>query len=196
MGGLHVGMSATAATDTTGPIALALVSMGLIVILLVVDIRYLRASRRIAKDLDLPKGQWLRLVRSLPIDPLMELVIVGVVLAEDLVQSWEHVVVGLVGAALGIAGGHFRYRIQYVRAVPERHAIIFVRSRTEYVALAILVVVRLAAEQHQIPVVGPLTLLVTGLLAVVVFESVGRSWFSYRRFRSEAGATAAVDIRP
>ena len=177
-----------AATDG---MVLGLVAYGialvLLTVLLILDIKYLRDSRRIAQSLDLPKGQWLRLVKTLAFDPVIELFVVGIVLVEDLVQNWEHVLVGAVGAIIGLWVGHFRYRIQYVRAVREHRAIVFVRSRAEYVALSILILVRLAAEQHQIPVVGPLNLLVTLLLAVVIFESIGRAWFSYRRYRADAG---------
>ena len=175
-----------AATDG---MVLGLVAYGialvLLTVLLILDIKYLRDSRRIAQSLDLPKGQWLRLVKTLFFDPVIELFVVGIVLVEDLVQNWEHVLVGAVGAIIGLWVGHFRYRIQYVRAVPEHRAIVFVRSRAEYVALSILILVRLAAEQHQIPVVGPLNLLVTLLLAVVIFESIGRAWFSYRRYLAD-----------
>ena len=175
-----------AATDG---MVLGLVAYGialvLLTVLLILDIKYLRDSRRIAQSLDLPKGQWLRLVKTLFFDPVIELFVVGIVLVEDLVQNWEHVLVGAVGAIIGLWVGHFRYGIQYVRAVPEHRAIVFVRSRAEYVALSILILVRLAAEQHQIPVVGPLNLLVTLLLAVVIFESIGRAWFSYRRYLAD-----------
>ena len=158
------------------------IALVLLTVLLILDIKYLRDSKRLAKSLDLPKGQWLRLVKTLVFDPVIELFVVGIVLVEDLVQNWEHVLVGAVGALIGLWVGHYRYRIQYVRAVPEHRAIVFVRSRAEYVALSILILVRLAAEQHQIPVVGPLNLLVTLLLTVVIFESIGRAWFSYRRY--------------
>ena len=173
---------------TGGQLAVSLITLILLATLLVVDIKFLRDSRRIAKSLDLPKGQWLRQIKSLAFDPAIELLVVGVLLAQDLVQNWEHVVAGLAGAAVGVLAGHYRFRIQYVRAVPEHKAIVFVRSREEYVALVILVLVRMAAEQHRIPIVGALTLLVTLLLAVVVFESIGRAWFSYRAYKHDTSS--------
>ena len=157
----------------------------LLVVLLILDLKYIRDSKRIARALDLPKGQWVRLVKSLSFDPLIEIFVVGVVLAQDVAQNWEHMVGGFLGAAIGIVVGHYRFRIQYVRALSEQKAIVFVRSRAEYLALGILIVVRLAAEQHQIPVVGPLTLLITFLLGIVLFESIGRAWFSYRQYKHE-----------
>jgi hypothetical protein len=128
-------------------------------------------------------------LKTLSFDPLIELLAIGVLLAGDVAQNWEHLVAGIGGAVVGVLVGHYRYRIQYVRAVPEHRAIVFVRSRAEYTAMVILVVVRFAAEQHQIPVVGPLTLLITLLLALLVFESIGRALFSYRRYEKDTAAS-------
>lgn len=172
----------------------ALVALILLMVLLVFDLKYMRASRRLAKTLNLPKGQWLRPVKTLIIDPALELLAIGVLLGPDLVQNWEHAAVGVVGAAIGVAVGHYRYSIQYVRALPEYHAIVFVRSRAEYVALAILFLASLAAEQDQIPVVGPLTLLITFLLGIVLFESIGRAWFAYRRYKADVGSATQEPI--
>ena len=168
------------------------IALVLLLVILILDIKYIRDSKRIAKALDLPKGQWVRLVKSLAFDPLIELFVVGVVLVQDLVQNWEHVVVGAFGAVIGLLVGHYRFRIQYVRALAEQKAIVFVRSRAEYVALSLLVIVRIVAEQHQIPVVGALTLLITFLLAIVVFESIGRAWFSYRQYKQETAQAATA----
>ncbi len=59
--------------------------------------------------------------------------------------------------------------------------------------LTILLLVSFASEQEQIPVVGPLTLLITLLLATVVFESVGRAWLSFRRYRAETVEHESVE---
>lgn len=173
---------------TTTMLVLYAISLIFLFALLILDLKYIRDSRKLAKVLQLPKGQWLRPAKTLAFDPVIELLVVGFILVQDLLQNWEHLLVGVIGAAIGIAVGHYRYRIQYVRALPEHKAIVFVRSRAEYVALGILVIVRLAAEQHQIPVVGALTLVITGLLALIVFESIGRSWFSYRRYHLDTSA--------
>ncbi|MCB8996957.1 MAG: hypothetical protein H6528_06645 [Actinobacteria bacterium] len=74
-----------------------------------------------------------------------------------MVQNWQHLVVALIGAVIGLFIGHYRYRIQYVKALPEYTSIVFVRSRAEYTALALLALVSIASEQHEIPVVGALT---------------------------------------
>lgn len=172
-------------------LVVSFVALILVMVLLILDLRYIRESRRIAKNMDLPKGQWLRLVRTLMFDPIIELLAIGLLLAADVVQNWEHAVAALLGVAVGVWVGHYRFRIQYVRAVPEHKAIVFVRSRAEYIALTILLVVDFASEQHQIPAVGPLTLFVTLGLAVVVAESVSRAWFSYRQYVHDTAVTPA-----
>jgi len=188
-----------ATTTTTAPestaslefsLAVSLISLILLTVLLIVDIKYIRDSKRIAKEMNLPQGQWLRLVKTLSFDPIIELFAVGVVLGADLVQNWEHALAGVLGAVVGLFAGHYRFRIQYVRAVPEHKAIVFVRSRAEYIALSVLILVRFAAEQHRIPVVGPLTLLITFLLSIVVLESIGRAWFSYRRYAKDTAGVS------
>jgi len=199
MPGLLIAMASTDPRPTTAYLVVSMITLVLLATVLVLDIKFLRDSRRIAKDMNLPKGQWLRLVKTLYYDPAIELLVVGLLLGQDVVQNWEHLVAGIAGAIIGLLAGRYRFRIQYVRAEPAHKAIIFVRSKEEYVAIAILVVVRMAAEQHQIPVVGPLTLLVTLLLAVVVFESVGRAWFSYRQYKHDTSGLhgAAQDaVRP
>lgn len=168
----------------------SLIVLILLMVILIMDLRYIRDSRKLAKTLELPKGQWIRPVKTLAFDPILELLAIGVLLGDHLVQNWEHLVAGLLGAVLGLWVGHYRYGIQYVRALPEYKSIVFVRSRAEYVALTILLVVSIASEQEYIPVVGPLTLLLTFLLGIVLFESIGRAWFSYRRYSKEAAAVA------
>lgn len=82
--------------------------------------------------------------------------------------------------------------------MPAYKAIVFVRSRAEYVALTILLLVSIVAEQEEIPVVGPVTLLITFLLGLVLFESIGRASFSYRRYQQDTTGTvpAAVTSDP
>lgn len=167
-----------------------LVVFVLLLVLLVMDLVYMSRSRKLAKELDLPKGQWLRPVKTLLFDPTIEVIAVGVILAKDVIQNWEHLALAVVGAVVGLVVGHYRYRIQYVRALPEYHSIIFVRSRAEYVALTILLLVSFASDQHEIPVVGPLTLLITAGLSIVLFESIGRAWFSHRHYKSETAEAA------
>jgi hypothetical protein len=167
---------------STTALVVSAISLVLLAGVLVADILALRTSRRLARDLHLPKGQWLRRVSSLPFDPAIELLVVGLLLGQDLVENWEHAVAGAIGAAIGLLVGRYRSRLQYVRSVPDLRAVVLVRSREEYVALAVLALVRIASEQHEIPVVGPLTLLITAGLAIVVAESIGRAWFIYLRY--------------
>lgn len=178
-------------------LAVGLVAMAVLIVLLLFDLKYMRASRKIARSIGLPKGQWLRVVKTLMIDPICEAMAIAILLGADIIQNWEHAVVAAIGALAGVAVGRYRYGIQYVRAVPEYKAIVFVRSQAEYVALTILFVVSILAEQTQIPVVGPLNLLITALLALILSESISRATFSYRRYRRDvAGYSHSLDGQP
>lgn len=193
-------MSMIAHADTqsmspTDPVVAVVVFLVLLAAF-VVDLRWVAVSRRLGRTLDLPKGQYLRLVRTLSIDPVMDLLVVGAILWGDLTRNWEHAAAAAVGAAIGLAVGRYRFRIQYVRSVPEHHAVVMVRSRAEYVALVVLLLVRAAAEQHQIPVNGALTLLVTLLLSVCVLESIGRAVSFLRQYRRDTATGLRPDAEP
>ena len=157
----------------------------LLMVILILDLKYIRASRKLAKTLGLPKGQWIRPVRTLAFDPIIRLLAIGVILGADVVQNWEHLLVGLVGAALGLWVGYYRYGIQYVRAVPEHKSIVFVRSRAEYVALTILLILSIASEKIH-PGRGPADPAHHVLLGIVLFESIGRAWFPTASTRETA----------
>lgn len=135
--------------------------------------------------MDLPQGQSLRFVKTLAIGPILALLAVGVLLGHDVMRSWEHLMACAAGAVVGVVTGQRRYLKQYVRADPAHHAIVVVRSLVEYRILIILITVRGAAVHDQLPVVGWLSLLVSFLLSVVVFEAVARAWFSYRRYQAD-----------
>ncbi|MCB8996956.1 MAG: hypothetical protein H6528_06640 [Actinobacteria bacterium] len=54
-----------------------IVALVLMAALLVVDLNYIRRSRKLAKELGLPQGQWLRPVKTLLFDPTIEVLVVG-----------------------------------------------------------------------------------------------------------------------
>jgi len=163
-----------------------------IAIAVAVERRLLTLSRAVTKGSGLPKGHYARVLTTLFIDPAVEIWLVGAILWADLIRNGEHVVAGVFGAAVGLSFGYLRYRIQYVGAVPEHRAVVLVRSRAEYVAVAALLAVRLAAEQDEIPLTGALTLLVTLLLSACVFESIGRTACILTRYRRDVAAGEVV----
>jgi hypothetical protein len=153
----------------------------LIVVMTIIDIRGSLYGRRILR---LPKGNFVRRLVLEALDPVMELLFIGVVLWRDLTSDPWHMVAG--GA--GIVGGYFlaryRARIMYVRALPEYQAIIVRRSFAEYIVVVFLITVKLLSENTAIENYA-VSLFITAGLMLLLSESALRISMVYRRYRRE-----------
>jgi hypothetical protein len=153
----------------------------LIVVMTIIDIRGSLYGRRI---LNLPKGNFVRRLVLEGLDPVMELLFIGVVLWRDLSSDPWHMVAG--GA--GIVGGYFlaryRARIMYVRALPEYQAIIVRRSFAEYIVVVFLITVKLLSENTTLENYA-VSLFITAGLMLLLSESALRISIVYRRYRRE-----------
>jgi hypothetical protein len=153
----------------------------LIVVMTIIDIRGSLYGRRILR---LPKGNFVRRLILEALDPVMELLFIGVVLWRDLSSDPWHMVAG--GA--GIVGGYFlaryRARIMYVRALPEYQAIIVRRSFAEYIVVVFLITVKLLSENTAIENYA-VSLFITAGLMLLLSESALRISMVYRRYRRE-----------
>jgi hypothetical protein len=153
----------------------------LIVVMTIIDIRGSLYGRRILR---LPKGNFVRRLVLEALDPVMELLFIGVVLWRDLTSDPWHMVAG--GA--GIVGGYFlaryRARIMYVRALPEYQAIIVRRSFAEYIVVVFLITVKLLSENTAIDNYA-VSLFITAGLMLLLSESALRISMVYRRYRRE-----------
>lgn len=106
------------------------------------------------------------------------------ILYDDVTRDRNHMVAGLIGVLAGVAIGTYRAKILYVRAVPEYKSVILTRSTKEYIAIVLLVVVRVFAEYWKIDL-GALTLIITALLALIVSEAIVRSGMTLWKYRKE-----------
>ena len=153
----------------------------LIVVMTIIDIRGSLYGRRILR---LPKGNFVRRLVLEALDPVMELLFIGVVLWRDLTSDPWHMVAG--GA--GIVGGYFlaryRARIMYVRALPEYQAIIVRRSFAEYIVVVFLITVKPLSENTAIDNYA-VSLFITAGLMLLLSESALRISMVYRRYRRE-----------
>jgi hypothetical protein len=153
----------------------------LIVVMTIIDIRGSLYGRRILR---LPKGNFVRRLVLEALDPVMELLFIGVVLWRDLTSDPWHMVAG--GA--GIVGGYFlaryRARIMYVRALPEYQAIIVRRSFAEYIVVVFLITVKLLSENTALENYA-VSLFITAGLMLLLSESALRISMVYRRYRRE-----------
>jgi hypothetical protein len=153
----------------------------LIIAMTIIDIRGSLYGRRVLR---LPKGNFVRRLVLEALDPVMELLFIGVVLWRDLSSDPWHMVAG--GA--GIVGGYFlaryRARIMYVRALPEYQAIIVRRSFAEYIVVVFLITVKLLSENTTLENYA-VSLFITAGLMLLLSESALRISIVYRRYRRE-----------
>lgn len=144
-----------------------------------------------ARQVDLAPGERFRQLRMEQLEPVIDVMLVGTILWADLSQNVDHVIAGAIGLLPGIAFGAYRARLMYVRSYPELRGVVLRRSLNEYIAVAVLIVVKLLAEDHQLlPNTGWFSLLITGLLAFVVAESVGRSVVITRWYHRDTARAA------
>lgn len=165
------------------------VALVILVVLLIVLIRLRRQGVRDSAFVELSSKQRLRPIKMEMIDPLVELLVVGILLYGDLTRNLAHVAAALVGVVPGIAFGIYRARLLYVRAEPKYKAVVLTRSGAEYIALALLVIVKIVAETVTVEL-GPVSMIITGLLALILAESFTRSIVTYRRYKQAVMALA------
>ena len=135
----------------------------------------------------LDKRQTLSPLAMVLLEPVFELRMVGMVLAEDVIRDTSHMFIGLIGAVVGTAIGVYRWRIVYVRAVPECTSVVLERSTMEFVALVGLFTVKIVTDFTEAEI-GGLSLLITGVLALAVAESIVRSGLIWVKYRKDAAA--------
>jgi hypothetical protein len=169
---------------------------GLVALVLVVAILTMtKRARRATDAMDLPRGQRLRPVGLLLLEPVLYVLLVGALLWDELGDSSWHVLAALVGFAVGVPFGLYRAHIMYVRADPARRAVILARSTAEYVALAVLGLLELGRsdlENRADRLDSPLSLLVTALVALALAESLARVGATVLRYRQEVDTGAAT----
>jgi hypothetical protein len=130
------------------------------------------------------------------IDPVMSIIVVGPLLAHELNVSVWHVIVGLVGASLGVPIGLLRSRVQFVRAIRSSTSVVLTRSRAEYLLLALLIVLRSAQDAIHNVHTSSITLLFAGLLALPVGESFARSLSIVSKYRTSLGEAPSMGLSP
>lgn len=153
----------------------------LIVVMTVIDIRGSLYGRRV---LHLPKGNFVRRLVLEVLDPVMELLFIGVVLWRDLSSDPWHMLAGGVGIVGGYFLARYRARIMYVRALPEYQAIIVRRSFAEYIVVVFLITVKLLSENTTLENYA-VSLFITAGLMLLLSESALRITIVYRRYRRE-----------
>ena len=153
----------------------------LIVIMIIFD---LRARNYGKKVLHLPPKQYVSLLWLAILDPVFEVLFIGIVLWDDLSKDTAHWIAGAVGVVLGYFFARYRTRIMWVRALPEKKAVVVANSKSEYLALIFLIVVKIASENTTYSNYVVSLFITVGLL-LIVSESAIRIGMLFHRYNKE-----------
>lgn len=168
----------------------------LVLVLIVLIVREGREGTQAIKSdpsVQLKGNERFRTLRMQMLEPLLAIVVVGSLLLTDLERSPLHAIVAVVGAVAGYAFGAYRARSTYVAAVPQHKGVILRYSVESFVALGLLVVIKLVAERDLLPEGDVFRALIATLLAFLLVESIARVLVLVRHYRrDEAAATTQV----
>ncbi|MBM6403951.1 hypothetical protein JQN72_06800 [Phycicoccus sp. CSK15P-2] len=160
--------------------------------------RELKRGREIVRsDLGLQErlasNERFRTVRMQALEPVLALVIVGSLLAEDIAHTPLHLGVALAGAVIGAVFGLYRARSTYVGSVPEHKGLVLRYSVESVAALGLLIVVKLVAELDALPEGTVFASIVALLLGFLLVESGARVVTLVRYYRRDAAAEALAE---
>ena len=153
----------------------------LIVVMIVFDLR----ARTFGKNiLHLPKREYVSLLWLAVFDPVFEVLFIGIVLWDDLSRDIAHWIAGAIGVFLGFLVARYRTKIMWVRALPDKKAVVVRNSKSEYLVLVFLVVVKIASENTSLSNYWLSVLITVGLL-MIVSESAIRVTYLFVRYNKE-----------
>jgi hypothetical protein len=169
----------------------------LILVLLLLIARESREGTRAIKadpSVQLKSNERFRTLHMQMLEPPVAIVVVGSLLLTDLERSPLHAIVAVLGGIAGFAFGAYRARSTYVAAVPQHKGVILRYSVESFVALGLLVVIKLVAEQDLLPDGDIFRAIIATLLAFLLVESIARVIILVRHYRRDEAA-AATDIQ-
>ncbi len=191
-------LAAEHATEQAQTLAYGTLSSLLVLVLFVIYAQFIRKQRVVAKQMGLPRTQRMRNVWQQWLDPLIIVLVAGVILWADLVGGMSHVIAAAVGVVIGLGLGWVRGRLEYVRYVPEHNSMILKVTIIEVVMLLFLVLVKFGAEYFEIDLHGILLIIISGIIFIDIGDSIGKSAHLTMRLRRDravyrAGSPAAVE---
>jgi len=167
------------------------ISSILLLVILVLIARESRAGTKAAQSdpsIQLKASERFRTLRMQMLEPLVAVLVVGSLLLTDLEREPVHAIAALVGAAAGYAFGAYRARSTYVSAVPAHRGVILRYSVESFVALGLLVVIKLVAERDLLPEGEIFGIVLAGLLGFLLMESIARVATLVRFYRRDEAA--------
>ncbi len=169
-------------------------SILLLVLLLLIVRESRRGTQAIKSDpgVTLQRNERFRTLTMQLLEPVVALLVVGSLLVTDLERSPTHAIVAVVGCVVGYAFGAYRARTTYVASVPAHKGVILRYSVESFVALGLLIVIKLVAEQDLLPDGDIFRAIIAGLLGFLVVESSARVITLVRYYRRDRAAAATI----
>lgn len=161
------------------------ISTLIVVVIFVFYARQMRQQRALAREMNLPRGQRMRTVAQQWLDPVIIVLIAGVLLYQDLTAGSAHIVAAAIGLVIGMAFGWMRGRLEYVRYVPEHNAMILRITVVEVVMILVLVLIKVVLSMLGSEPNGVLMLVISAAIFLDVGDSIGKSAHLTRRFRQD-----------
>ena len=157
-----------------------------------------RGTRAIKSDpsVQLQSNERFRTLTMQMLEPVFALVVVGSLLVTDLERSPTHAIVAVVGGVAGYVFGAYRARSTYVASVPTHKGVILRYSVESFVALGLLIVIKVVAEQDLLPEGDIFRFVIAGLLAFLLVESCARVIMLVRHYRRDAATATTVSDMP
>lgn len=172
------------------------VSSILLLVILVLIARESRAGTKAAREdpaIELKPSERFRTLRMQMLEPLVAVLVVGSLLLTDLEREPVHAIAAVVGAVVGYAFGAYRARATYVSAVPRHRGVILRYSVEAFVALGLLLVIKIVAERDLLPEGEIFGIVLAALLAFLLAESIARVYTLVRSYRRDE---AALEVSP
>ena len=166
----------------------------ILVVVLVLIVREFRVGKRVVEDdpnVQLKPTERFRTLRLQLLEPVVAIVVVGSLLVTDLEREPVHALGALVGGVAGFAFGAYRARTTYVASVPAHKGLILLLSFEAVVALAVLLVIKVVAEQNLLPDGDIFRVVLAGLLGFLLVESCARVYTLMGYYRRDEAAVAA-----
>jgi len=166
----------------------------ILVVVLVLIVREFRVGKRVVENnpnVTLKPRERFRTLRLQMLEPVVAIVVVGSLLVTDLEREPVHALVALGGGVAGFAFGAYRARTTYVASVPAHKGLILLLSFEAVVALAVLLVIKVVAEQNLLPDGDIFRVVLAGLLGFLLVESCARVYTLMGYYRRDEAALAA-----
>lgn len=154
-----------------------------------------RRKKQLRERYDLQKGQRAVSIYQQWLDPVVALLVVGGLLWQDLLAGPGHIVVLVIGAAIGAGIGIARARLMYVSAVRQHGHLIVQRGKVEIGLLIALVVLKIYAHTLADTPNSVANLLVTGLLGADIAESTARvAYLTHKMLLTKSRTQSKTDV--